>query len=327
MKEEFLVDSYYMYNFSGANSLTPPVGRNYDTLSNSFTVNYAKVAFEVDADPVTVRADIGYGALAYAINGPSNAFLIEQAYASLKIPTTPVTVDFGRFVTTAGAEVIEANKNWLYSRSMLFFTIPVLHTGLRVGVKVNDMVSVQGTLANGIANDSPDNNKDKTGGLSVTIAPLPTTTIVATTYFGKEGTTGGTSDPVHFTGDLVVSHNISDAFGLNLNLDYVKGSPANPNTAPPTPGVASNYVFGAALMAHYVVAEHANVSARVEYLKDKGIYLDPDGSEYEGTLGAAFPFAGHYEIRPELRGDFAKNAVYNGKKSQATGTIAVLGYL
>ena len=335
MKEEFLVDSYYMYNFSGKSSLTPPVGRNYDTLSNSFTVNYAKVAFEVDADPVTVRADIGYGQIASLINSPplaGNAFLIEQAYASLKIPTTPLSVDFGRFVTTAGAEVIEANKNWMYSRSMLFFTIPVLHTGLRLNLKINDMVSVQGTLANGIANDSPDNNKAKTGGLSVTVAPLPTTSIIATTYFGKEGPTGSVSDPVHFTGDLVVSHNVSDAFGLNLNIDYVKGSPATAMA----PGVSSNYVFGAALMAHYVLTEHANVSIRVEYLKDKGIFLDPDGQEYEATLGAAFPFAGHFEIRPELRGDFAKDAVYpvqapgapaDLKKNQFTGTVAFLGYL
>ena len=32
----------------------------------------------------------------------------------------PLTLDFGKFYTTAGAEVIEANKNWLYSRSILF---------------------------------------------------------------------------------------------------------------------------------------------------------------------------------------------------------------
>src|SRR5450432_317747 len=44
MKEELLVDSYYMYNFKGDPSRTPPTGRVYDTQSNSFTMNYAKVA-------------------------------------------------------------------------------------------------------------------------------------------------------------------------------------------------------------------------------------------------------------------------------------------
>jgi hypothetical protein len=334
MKEELLVDSYYMYNFSGNSSRVPPTNRAYDTQSNSFTLSYAKVALEVDADPVTVRADLGYGTLASLISGGSpntSAFAAQQAYASLKVPGTQLSIDFGRFNTTAGAEVIEANRNWLYSRSMLFFIIPVTHTGLRLNFKVNDMVSLQGTVANGIFNDSPDNNGDKTYGLSATIAPLPTTSIIATTYFGKEGPTGSVSDPTHFTGDLVVSHNVSDQFGLNLNIDYVKGTAA----AMGAPGVSGNYAFGVALMAHYVANEHANLSLRLEYLKDKGIFFaGQDGAEYEGTLGAAFPFAGRFEMRAELRGDFASNSVFikgpaptDTSKSQVTGTVAFLGYL
>ena len=329
MKEELLVDSYYMYNFSGNTpgdkSRTVPTGRNYDQLSNSFTLSYAKVALEVDADPVTVRADLGYGTLASLISGGSpgtSAFAAQQAYASLKVPGTQLSIDMGRFNTTAGAEVIEANRNWIYSRSMLFFVIPVTHTGLRLNFKVNDMVSLQGTVANGLTNDQPDNNAAKTGGLSVSIAPLPTTSIIATTYFGKEGLQGA-EGPTKFTGDLVVAHNVSDQLGLNLNIDYVKLGAAN--------------LIGLAVMARYVASEHLFVAGRGEFLKDKGIYLDPvDGQEYEvtGTLG--MPFAGHFEIRAELRGDFAKNAVFNHanppalpdpKKSQFTGTLAFLGFI
>lgn len=337
MKEELLVDSYYMYNFKGDPSTTAPYGRVYDTQANSFTVNYAKVALEVDSDPVTVRTDIGFGALAGYLNGTTLAPLsvaIQQAYASLKIPGTQLTADFGRFNTTAGAEVIEANRNWLYSRSMLFYIIPVHHTGLRLNLKINDMVSIQGTIANGIFADMPDNNKYKTGGFSITVAPLPTTTIIATTYFGKEGAANGMSDPVHFVGDLVISHNVTDAFGLNLNIDYVKGLPAASATVP---GDSSLYAFGVALMAHYVVNEHLNVSARAEYLKDKQLAFDlmnSNGQEYEGTVGVAAPFAGHYEVRAELRGDFAKNSIYpkgplptDTAKNQFTGTVAFLGYI
>ena len=37
-------------------------------------------------------------------------------------------MDFGKFVTSAGAEVIEAKDNWNYSRSLLFVNaIPYLH--------------------------------------------------------------------------------------------------------------------------------------------------------------------------------------------------------
>jgi len=56
---------------------------------------------------------------------------VQQAFATVKA-TKWLTVDAGRFVTTASAEVIESNKNWLYSRSMLFYGVPLLHTGLRV---------------------------------------------------------------------------------------------------------------------------------------------------------------------------------------------------
>jgi len=327
MKEELLVDSYYMYNFTGKmegnKSQTPPTGRAFDLASNSFTLNYAKVGFQVDSDPVTVRADIGFGALAQAIGGSGGVF-VQQAYASLKLPGTPLTIDFGRFVTTAGSEVIEANKNWLYSRSMLFFNIPLLHTGLRLNLKVNDQISLQGTVANGIFNDDPDNNAAKTFGASITIAPVSTTTIIATTYFGKEAPQGSLADDTRVTADLVVAHNVSDAFGLNLNFDYIKLGEAN--------------LFGVALMGRYVASEHFNLAARAEFLKDKNIYLT-DGQEYEGTVAAAFPFGGHMEIRLELRGDFSDKEVYNVggpveapalpelKKNQFTGTVAFLGYL
>jgi hypothetical protein len=340
IKTELLADSYYMWNFSQDNSLAGAAGRNFDVATNSFSLNYAKVGLQVDVDPISVRVDLGYGHTGAIINGGSglvsgppageggsvsgpagvlygNAFIIQQAFASLKVPGTALTIDFGKFVTTAGAEVIEANKNWLYSRSMLFYVIPLLHTGARVNFKVNDMVTLQGSLVNGINND-PDNNSAKTGGFSVAIAPVSTTNIIATTYFGKEGPQGA-SGPTKFTGDLVVGHNISDAFGLNLNFDYVKVGDAN--------------LWGAALMGRYVAAEHFVLAARGEFLADKGIYWGGAVPEdalnmYEGTLMAGFPFAGgKYEARVELRGDFAADPVFNGKDNQMTGTLAVLGSL
>ena len=47
----------------------------------------------------------------------------------------------------------------------------------------------------------------------------------------------------------------------------------------------------------------------------------------ELTLGAATPIAGHFEFRPELRGDFSNQTVYPGmKKNQFTLTGAFLAY-
>ncbi len=44
-------------------------------------------------------------------------------------------IDAGKFVTPIGAEVIESQDNWNYTRSTLFgYAIPFYHTGLRATV-------------------------------------------------------------------------------------------------------------------------------------------------------------------------------------------------
>ena len=46
-------------------------------------------------------------------------------------------MDVGKFVTSAGAEVIETNGNWNYSRSLLFaLAIPYYHMGVRTSMPV-----------------------------------------------------------------------------------------------------------------------------------------------------------------------------------------------
>ena len=150
-----LADSYYLYNFTGEpQPPRPDRSAQFDLNSNAFTLNYAKVAFGVSADKVGLRFDLGYGATGSIVNAANpqirtaDPFLVQQAYATFA-PVKGLTIDFGKFVTTAGAEVIEANKNWLYSRSIAFFNIPLLHSGLRVNYKVNDMISLQGSVVNG----------------------------------------------------------------------------------------------------------------------------------------------------------------------------------
>ena len=175
-----------------AGGFTNPAQRNFDLNANTFTLNYAKVGIGVNADPVGLRLDLGYGATGLLINGanPSDAssdpFLVQQAYATFA-PVKGLTIDFGKFVTTAGAEVIEANKNWLYSRSIAFFNIPLLHTGFRAGYKVNDMMSLQISVVNGWngVGIAPDVTGAKTYGASLNLTSLAGLNVIATTYIGK----------------------------------------------------------------------------------------------------------------------------------------------
>jgi hypothetical protein len=330
---EGLADSYYQYNFTGGpGSTTGPIGqRNFDLNSNTFTLNYAKVGIGVNADPVGLRLDLGYGATGILINGAnsqdatSDPFLVQQAYATFA-PVSGLTIDFGKFVTTAGAEVIEANKNWLYSRSIAFFNIPLVHTGLRVNYKVNDMLSLQGSVVNGWngVGIAPDITGDKTYGVSANVTLPSGTNIVGTGYFGKGEVINTMAGPVASTdtrilGDLVVAQTIG-AFGLNLNVDYIKDEMAGYNDT-----------IAVSLMGRFAVNDKVALAARGEYWSNAVPGADRVNQE-EVTVGAAFPMGGRLELRAEVRADFAENAfpdkdgVAGARSNQVTGTAAALAW-
>jgi hypothetical protein len=344
---EALVDAYYMYNFTGKPSLQGPgAPRQFDVAANSFSLNYAKLGVGADTEYVAFRMDLGAGHTAAIINGSSatasaagntlsasqygNDFLVQQAFATVKA-TKWLTVDAGRFVTTASAEVIESNKNWLYSRSMLFYGVPLLHTGLRVNATVNPSLRLQTSLVNGWNND-PDNNIGKTFGANATFAP-PDSGLNAslTTYIGKE-TTAGSGGNTRILIDGVVTKDIAQA-SVGLNVDYLKdGTP---------------YWIGAAAMGKYAFTDLFNVAARFELVSSKsggytlGFVTPPataytgDAVLYEGTLMGGLTVAKHFELRLELRGDFANKDIFQkgdagevayNRKDQFTGLVAFLAY-
>jgi hypothetical protein len=320
-----LVDSYYLINMTGKgahSSLVPPADRQFDTNSNTFTLNYAKIGLGMTADNVALRMDIGYGAMGNIINGTNQPVVAEQAYMSVT-PMTNFTIDFGKFATTAGAEVIEAEKNWLYSRSFLFFNIPLVHTGLRLNYKVNDMVSVQGSLVNGWNGQGfePDANAGKTIGLSATIVPNAALSIIPTIYWGSE-TAGMAGTDYRFLGDLVAAYTMGP-LGVNLNFDFVQDKDAGIDP-----------FLGVALMGHYTINDHVNATARVEYAQQKAASGATNQKYEEVTVGLACPVAGHFEVRPEIRADFSSPSAFAEsfdtmdapKGTQVTGLVAGLAY-
>jgi hypothetical protein len=335
---EALVDTYYMFNFTGDPTRQPPALRAFDNQSNSFTLGYAKLAASMNADPVGFRIDLGYGHTASVINStgftggtagtPANtaaeialygdAFIVQQAYATANLFEHFLTLDAGKFVTGAGDEVIETKSNWNYSRGLLFNGIPFVHTGLRATVKLSDMLTLQGSVTNGWNND-PDNNGDKTYGGQLTLA-LPTgTNVIATTYIGKEGTNGvGDTRQLY---DLVVAQSVG-AVNLSFNFDFLKQGPSN--------------WWGAALKARAGLTECFSLAGRFEFLQSKdGGYFGtlPTGktSVYEGTLTGIVAIAKNYEMRFEGRGDFSNKQLFmNGttpEKNQFTGTVGFLAWL
>jgi hypothetical protein len=336
---EGLVDAYYMYNFTGDPKTQGPGFRQFDTQANSFTLNYAKLGVHADTDWVTLRMDIGAGHTASIINGASNGasggvpaggtglsegqgvygmgFLVQQAYAQVK-PTPTLSIDAGKFVTSASAEVIESNKNWLYSRSLLFYGVPLLHTGLRINY------SALGTIAapelvislqavNGWNND-PDINSDKTFGANITYTPANAgLTAAVTAYLGTE--TAGSKSRMLFDGVFLKDiGNVS----VGLNVDYLKEGDTN--------------WFGVSGMGRFILSDDFYAAVRAEYVKNKNasMYGNFDGALYEVTGLGAWTVNKHYELRAELRADMSDKELFlkgaEAKKNQVTGLLAALAY-
>jgi len=350
-----LVDAYYLYLFNpqdGSNSLAQPAARAFDTNGNSATLALAKVSMNAALDPVSLQVDMGYGAdgaIINANNGPAlspgpvpGAFILLQAFGTISAYTQgpmALTFDFGKFYTTAGAEVIEANKNWLYSRSILFNVIPLVHTGARANLKVSDMLSFQLSVVNGWNND-PDLNAWKTVGLNATLTLSPMISVIPTVYIGKEGApqAPGMSTPgdTRILVDVVVPVTISDKVGLNLNVDYINAPNFLPaGIAPPNPDSSDDYIIGAAAMGKFTLTDHAYLAARAEFVRT---HLAMGGASannnmFEVTAMLGVPVGKNFELRPEFRGDFSSgdmgfDTVFaNGtKKNQFTGTLAALTF-
>ena len=327
-----LVDTYWMYLFnpaSGSNSLVPPVGRVFDNNSNSMNLALSKLSLNASIDPVSFQFDLGYGGDAAVINtgapGPDQ-FIIEQAFGEIALPGN-LTLDFGKFTTTAGAEVIEANKNWLYSRSFLFGIIPFVHTGVRANLKINDMATVQASLVNNWGGvGDPDNNAWKTFGASISLTLNPMVSLIGTTYIGKEATqapgVGGVPGDTTILVDLVGAFTINSVFGLNANFDYVKAPPTGPT--PADNSVADDHQVGISIMGRYVISDRLNFAARGEFLQNH--FAGVSTNVGEGTVMAGIDVGKNFELRPEIRGDFSGDQVFAGgtKKNQFTGTLAAL---
>ncbi|HZA35379.1 MAG TPA: outer membrane beta-barrel protein, partial [Vicinamibacterales bacterium] len=143
------VDAYYGWNFNGEG---PALLRNFDVNHNEFSFALAEVALEKKATAdsrVGFRLDFDAGQTADMVNsfepgGPEFLDNVQQGYASFLAPVGKgLQIDFGKFVTPHGAEVIETRDNWNYSRGLLFaLAIPYYHMGVRIGYPVTDTVSV-----------------------------------------------------------------------------------------------------------------------------------------------------------------------------------------
>lgn len=313
------VDGYYAYGFN--NPTKKSLGlRVFDADHNSFSVALAEIAFEkkpVAGSPVGFRTDLDFGPAADISNSlePGDTSIlknVQQAYVSW-LPDPKVQVDFGKFVTFIGAEVVESKDNFNYTRSFQFgWAIPIYHAGARATITANDKVTLAAYLVNGW-NDVKDNNSAKTFGGQVTLKPSGKVTIVGGTLIGKEGAATDT----RFLGDGIVTVTPTSKLTLVANYDYGKEGSAKWQAL-------SGY---AKLQVNDTVA----FSPRIEWLDDKDSFMTGTSQTLMSyTLTGEVKLSGSLLTRVDVRVDHSDKAFFASdtdgvlKKNQPSATLGVV---
>jgi hypothetical protein len=305
----------------------------FDNNANSFMLNQGALT-------LSYLPTSGFGGLvnviagedAKVINGSygdgAGDFALTQAYVSYA--TGNLTVIGGRYVTLAGAEVIDDTKNNNISRSLLFTNMePLVHTGIRASYAFNslvtgyagvndsafafpttvieDLVGAGGSGASlGFATAGQDTDKHKTAEVGAAITPSKTIAVNVVDYYGYDNATssgGGSATTRNNVLDIVATWQVTPAIALGINGDYdILGITG--------PGGATFDAEGVALYASDQVTDSFKASFRGEFMRvglgSSGI--DVGAHLAEVTLTGDYSVAKDFDVLGEIRDDYGSMA-------------------
>jgi hypothetical protein len=293
----YVAASYYASNGYPINI------HQFDTRHNTFQLDEA--GFQVAYQPKE-----GFGALLDVIagedakilhqaeSGNSSAdsqFDLRQAY--LQYATGNLTVMAGKFVTLAGAEVINPTLNTNFSRSILFFdSEPLTHTGVRAAYALGEF-TLTGGVNNGWNSTSTDFGS-KTGEASIAWAPASKLfALSVNAYFGKNEAFDAEKTLV----DVVATYNATSQLSFVLNFDWDQQDKGLIDQAGALHDASWN---AAALYVNYAINDQFRVSLRGEYLDDTdGFVTGAHQTLKEGTITFGYAPVKAFELRAEFRYD------------------------
>ncbi len=308
---------------------------NFNDKTDQFELSAAKLTLNHDPDPVGAHVDFIYGRTNTLINSaPSNTSspaadqlaYLEQAFLSLKPPKAKgFELDFGKFVTSAGAEVIEAKDNWNYSRSLLFVNaIPYWHFGVRTSWPVSKTETIGLQLVNGWNNVSKSNGG--VTGAFTSAYTKPKFTWSLNDYVGSENP--NTAYGVRNLVDTTLLLTPPGKINAYINFDY--GSNMDALEAQ---GDNKTHIWdGVAFALHDQANAKSAVSGRFEYFNDPDGFMTGTAQHlYEGTVTYEYKWVEGLLTRIEYRGDFS-NVKYFHKDAtqmvdqQQTVTVAFIAF-
>ena len=261
-----ILDGYYNFDANHPDDGDTQL-RNFDIRANTVSLTEAKIVLAHDPAPFGIRADVGFGS-AFDVMHPSNPSgtglkYVEQMFVSLK-PTKwkGFQADFGQFVTSAGAEVIESADNWNYSRSLLFaVAIPYYHFGLRTSMPVTSTITAGVQVVQGW-NNIFDDNSGKTIGITA-VQAKKYYTLSGNYYIGPENNNTDHGYRNLLDGTLLLTPTAK--FNAYINYDYGQNRNANATNT----GIGSlEHWQGIAGAAHVQATSKITATVRAEYFSD-----------------------------------------------------------
>src|SRR6185437_6579426 len=260
------VDGYYSYNHN--NPTEADNGKmndyyNFNQDANQPGLSAAKLTLNHDPGLLGARIDLIYGRTNRLVNAPGQLEFVEQSYISTKPPKWKgAELDLGKFVTSAGAEVIEAKDNWNYSRSILFaWAIPYYHFGLRSSIPVSKTETVGVQVVNGWNNIT-----NSTGGVTVGLTSAlvkPKYTWNVNVYTGPEDTSKQNAFRNLFDTTVLLTPN--SKFNAYVTFDYGENRDSKVH------GLGDDTIsrwYGVAFAAHQQVTATQAVAGRIEVFDD-----------------------------------------------------------
>src|SRR5262245_7436166 len=331
-----VVDGYYSYNNNKVDMFTQ--GRAFDVRHNAFSLQLAKLTLQKansKDSPLGFRVDLGAGETVDRIISVSDSSRndatkhVLQAYASYVAPIgSGLTIDFGKFYTPIGAEVVETKDNFNYSRGLLFLYGPFYHAGFRAKYSFNDKAALTGFVVNGWDNLFENNvgeTAGKTVGFQLGLTPSKKFAFTQTYLAGPEAPLANAPDISardnwRHIADTVVSLYATDK--LTLLGNFVYGSDADNN------GVRGHWK-GFAGYFKYAFNNRFAFAPRFEVFHDKdGLRTGVAQTLKDITLTQELKLSGNFITRFEYRRDFSNQNVFTNssgaaKDNQNTFTLGI----
>jgi hypothetical protein len=306
------IDTYYSFNFDRPKSRINQL-RNFDIHDNQFSLNLADLIITKSANPLGFSLWLGFGPtmdIVHTIDGRIDSTFrnIHQAYATIFIPIgNKFKIDIGKMVTHQGAEVIETNGNWTYSRSLLFaWAIPYYHTGIRLTYPVFKSLTVMGMIANGW-NNVIDNNDLKTFCAQIILTPPIKDMNIYLNWIGGPELKKNDKD-WRIVWDGIFVWQILKSLAINFNYDYGYERKAT--------------WMGFSGMIRYTLNKEIAFIVRGEYFDDKkGNQTATKQKLYEVTLTGERRVSKNLLVRTEFRRDQSDKKIFNSKKKKDQNTI------